>query len=777
MEPYIFLPFYIDILDTSGHIDIHSNEQCLCYVFSGQVMLEDGSFLHRADICSASASFFAKLSDNAKLAVIYIENTFLSSCNDYHLFYPHLDSRTDTRHNYMRLAYHIQTLCREYFAVPSPDAKTLIAPAKTLVFELLTAFSHTDSDRPTLQNHLEYLINYHYNDSLTLEALALESQKTAQYLSVYIKRQTGRTLTGALTAKRLAASEYYLRYTKFPITEIISLCGFSNFNVFNKAFKNHYGVSASLLRKKYSPDVCLPAFAAGHPGFFHAQKLYAQNYEEILPSSNTHDVYKKIQIDRFSGSAVVPVDILHLSLKNNILTATALDYLKYIQQSIPLKMIRVNGLLDIAANDFASNGYIFIHAEEILINLIQLNLRPIISFIIEPESGIVRKFLAFFQFILGAFGLSRIQNWQFEYNIANWLRVSNDNTEKNIHACAWMIKEITEAVKAASPDIKIGTSIFNSNFPTDANEALLRHLKAFNIIPDFFSFQLYASCLETPQTDFRNASDYHLSTNRFYIYQKIQTYEHLIKSIFKKKTWQVYAHICCTLLKSNIINETLFAGTFLLMNILKAGELVDHYILPIPDDSCHFTYQPNSHIFHGINSLLTDKGLPKPLFFAVKLLCRCGNLKIAASDSYLISMDTDYTITVLMLNYVHPTSFYCGHPKQLLPKDFYTIFPKQPQKKFELSLSPAKAESYLVEEWLLNKEHGSIFDLWLSSNNVSALSLNTIQHLKNNVHPSFRYYRLKADESLTLHEKLSAHEVKLLRLTPEFNSNSSASRE
>ncbi len=130
-----------------------------------------------------------------------------------------------------------------------------------------------------------------------------------------------------------------------------------------------------------------------------------------------------------------------------------------------------------------------------------------------------------------------------------------------------------------------------------------------------------------------------------------------------------------------------------------------------------------------------------------------------------------------MLNYVHPTSFYCGHPKQLLPKDFYTIFPKQPQKKFELSLSPAKAESYLVEEWLLNKEHGSIFDLWLSSNNVSALSLNTIQHLKNNVHPSFRYYRLKADESLTLHEKLSAHEVKLLRLTPEFNSNSSASRE
>ena len=46
MEPYIFLPFYIDILDTSGPIDIHSNEQCLCYVFSGKVMLEDGSFLH-----------------------------------------------------------------------------------------------------------------------------------------------------------------------------------------------------------------------------------------------------------------------------------------------------------------------------------------------------------------------------------------------------------------------------------------------------------------------------------------------------------------------------------------------------------------------------------------------------------------------------------------------------------------------------------------------------------------------------------------------------------
>lgn len=773
MRSYLYLPYTIDIFDKNTLLSPADDELCIIYVLSGVVTICGcpGRTLHEMDIFSDnSLPFPQRLDIRGAAAVIRLDHSFVASCNDFKLFFVRLDSSDHTKNNYTQLNRLLMQLTHDYFSVPLPSRDQLYANGKKLIEEIFTHFPWTLSPAPARSNQMKYLLYHCYPRTLTLTELSAELKISPQYASVYTKHFLQMPLTSWLTARRLKAAQGYLKYTDDSITDIVAKCGFANFNAFNRAFHAQHGSSATAaIFRAHNRNTDIPLSVSDHPDYLPARRLY-DKYRQALPQVRTDISRSQVSINtdtrRISLLEMPPADIIQFGI-NDLISARQVEYMKYIRQYIPIRYVRFGGLLELMEISEDTGTYTFQEAEKVLLNLIRMEVYPIITFIVSPKADIAARFRAFMDWLCPTFGLRRIRNWQFEYILDGEYRMKAHPDPGELTAMAAVIETITRCVKEVSPDIKVGNGMFNTNFPVDFGEALLPYLQKAQVIPDFFALQLYASVLTKPQPDLRTAQEYTISANRYAIYQKIKTYRNIIRNTFSDRDIPLYAQICFSLLKNNILNESLFAGAFLLDNMLKAQKYVSHFTLPIMDDSCHFIYKYNDRPYQGIFSLLTANGIPKPLFFAIRLLQDCGNLLIDRSEDYLVTTDIDRSISILLVHYIHPDRFYCLHPQNLKPKDIYTVFSNPQPKSFDITLTSPAAGSYLVEEWCLDTKHGSVFDLWLNSGNAQHLPLDIVEHIKESVHPGYTYYQLKTREKIVLHEELSPHEIRLIRMRPQ----------
>lgn len=93
---------------------------------------------------------------------------------------------------------------------------------------------------PTIQAVLEMLAAEFASD-ITLKDLAAKCGLSANYLSSYLKKETGRTFLQHLTATRIENAKELLTNTSLPIHEVASQCGIQDNNYFSRLFKANTG--------------------------------------------------------------------------------------------------------------------------------------------------------------------------------------------------------------------------------------------------------------------------------------------------------------------------------------------------------------------------------------------------------------------------------------------------------------------------------------------------------------------------------------------------------
>ena len=91
----------------------------------------------------------------------------------------------------------------------------------------------------------------HYDQEISLAALARRYGMSASYLSHLFKEITGSSVKGYLQTCRIAAAKKYLVKSNKRIGEIIELCGFSDHSNFSRTFKQCTGETPLSFRKKY----------------------------------------------------------------------------------------------------------------------------------------------------------------------------------------------------------------------------------------------------------------------------------------------------------------------------------------------------------------------------------------------------------------------------------------------------------------------------------------------------------------------------------------------
>jgi AraC-like DNA-binding protein len=107
----------------------------------------------------------------------------------------------------------------------------------------------SDDDPMALKIHtLTSYIHTHYNEELSLEALARHIYVSPYYLSHQFKEKTGFTLINYIQMTRIRNAQQYLLNTNVPISEILGNCGFTSFSQFNRVFHKFCRSSPSHFR-------------------------------------------------------------------------------------------------------------------------------------------------------------------------------------------------------------------------------------------------------------------------------------------------------------------------------------------------------------------------------------------------------------------------------------------------------------------------------------------------------------------------------------------------
>lgn len=108
--------------------------------------------------------------------------------------------------------------------------------------------------KPAIKNmYSERVIDHirsNFSSNISLAEVAQMCSVSAEHMSRTFKKETGFGFSEYLTHVRLQHSEYLLKNTELPITEIASQCGFDDSNYFSVIFKKNYGFPPRELRRK-----------------------------------------------------------------------------------------------------------------------------------------------------------------------------------------------------------------------------------------------------------------------------------------------------------------------------------------------------------------------------------------------------------------------------------------------------------------------------------------------------------------------------------------------
>ena len=107
----------------------------------------------------------------------------------------------------------------------------------------------------TIRESITY-INEHYTEKLSLDEVAAQTGFSKEYFCRFFKQHMGITFLRYLNEVRISHAGRLLTTTDLSVSEVMNQSGFTNQTIFNRLFKELYGVTPreirnNTLEKKY----------------------------------------------------------------------------------------------------------------------------------------------------------------------------------------------------------------------------------------------------------------------------------------------------------------------------------------------------------------------------------------------------------------------------------------------------------------------------------------------------------------------------------------------
>lgn len=773
----------------------------LIYIYSGTVHIEINHvtrFLHTGDILYCNPfTLFNISSIHGEIFVLHLNLNKFSSLTQINT---NLQISCDSNNDANNDKYHqLEKLIKNYiFCTQENDFKNYCAQISLITF-LLTEFvmptallentvsDINHSDIELLHFSLKY-IQEHFQENIQIKDIAETCHITETYLARIYKKYLPSTPSEFLNETRLLAAKKLLLNTNLPLKSISEAVGFSSPRSFNIFFERKFQTLPAQFRLQEKRKIT-PYTSTIHDA------VHESSIKEL--SVNT----KSISID-LTQSPVTKIGNTYRLMYVGKLSHLGHEqfYKRFIeyQQRFNFKYALISGLTDddvlrgIHTPDKIVWDYSMI--DKYIMKILDAGLIPLISISGIPSilsegftqfyvshtsipdnlSSITAFYEDFFSHLKIRFG-KILDNWK----CAIW-HIPEDISEQtqinriyDFYAAIYkIIRKICPSMCIGSPEQRISESAFSEI--ASFKEYCIKN----QCIPDFFIIHTSGEFIkEKFYSD--STINIHCEADTYKALTYIKKYKLQLQKYFENKeficsNFELFAF-------QNPLNDTLFAAAGLsafLSNALTVFDMISISLLPV---QLYDTAKKEE--FNNSPCLITKSGIFKACAYAYTFLMQL-NGDIILLDKHVCFSKGNLSFQLLLQNPIsiqyrtkktistQPIVNYAvkSQKKYLSLNTDTEFWPQQPLHSntlLQIQINHISDGTYILNEYHINAEHGSVFDYWLKEGSPNNLTDDDIKYLSSISVPlrSKKTIYIK-NKTLFIERNLEANEVCLITLTP-----------
>lgn len=780
---------------TSRNKHFHKDIE-LIYIMEGTVELEienEMFNLNIADIVviNSNKKHSFKSNNNSIIVYFHFSYEYLSSFLNKNFILFWCNSTVKNELQYEELRQTIKELLNEYLT--NKREKDLLQ--YSLIFKILSILCNDflvhNKDESVLDNSNKYedriieINNYireNYNKSINLTDLAEQLYLSTTYLSKFFKKHLGMNFIEYINKIRIQYAIDDLLYSDKSMLEIALDNGFSSSTVFNKAFKNIYGVSPSSYRKKIKENTINTKENGKLLNDEIVEKYFNNNEEK--KENNREEACKYIKVDSNNKLFINNhwSKMINIGKASELLKSDIQEHILILKNKLKFKYIRFWSIFDddmyIDINNDNEN-YNFDLVDRVLDFLLSNNIKPFIEFAnkgkrihknIENELIINSKKKSFSsldkwgnileRFIIHAinrYGKEEVETWYCELmqieDISGISEYCNRRDYMDVFEIAY------KKLKKHLPNLKVGGSGANIEYSKKNFEKILNQWSNSLIKPDFLTVYFYP---------YNNDSEsVKRSTDKNFVINKINEIKKALKETLDIDEI-IISEWNLTLSNRNFINDSCYKGAYIVKNLIDSVNEVNILGYWIASDLFSELYDTTSILIGGAG-LLTRDGIRKPAFYGINFMNYLGNNLIEKGENYIITSNNQGYIIVCH-NYKHPNYYYyLKDEDSITPSELDKIFDDNNNLKLHFEIDNSKNGEYLINKYSLNSNNGSVLDEWSKLEYKNILNKNEVEYLNDVSKPrltSKKYFA--TDSAINIEVSLLPHEISCIEIKYQY---------
>ncbi len=642
------------------------------------------------------------------------------------------------------------------------------------------------------------IIGSSYTRSFTLSELAGQVHLSVPYLSKFFEQQFGMTFLAYLTKVRLNHAVEELLYTTDTIETIAERSGFPNSHAFVQAFRKEYGSLPSIYRRDLQRKE-QPQAAVEQHDYMASLKKYLDPPETAAPTGQA-------VVCTGTCSAEKPVKrlrhfwrtLMNVGRAADLLYADVQEMVRQMQREIGFSYIKLSGVLSDELYLCSRNGlgeltYSFAYLDKVLDFVLSVGLRPLVQLsfmpaalardpgkrlfghlVSEPRdmdewSSLVEAVVRHLQ---GRYGSAEVHRWLF----CVW---TQPETPKYMYgfssdkAFYQFYQRTYSAVKGCDSGLTFGSSssyyIVKPGY-TNWYLPFLTWSAENGCEPDFLNFTFYDTILTDTLQEGQNGKEAFGFVGSMKLNHGSDGFRRFVGQLreeAKRLRWNKPIYLTewnSTPSQQDLLNDTCFKSCYIARCILESYDELDSFgywaltdwmiEAPLPDE-----------LFFGGLGLFSVGGIPKAAYHVFRMLRCLGDELLGRGPGWFITAG-DGGYQVMLYNYRHFSNLYAmGERFDMTFTERYTPFSPEQAMDTHLRIEDVEDGEYLVQETILNRRHGSAFDIWNSMGGLEPESQEELDYIKNRAVPAMRKFTVQAsDRTLELDAWLDMLEVRLLRI-------------
>ncbi len=692
----------------------------------------------------------------------------------------------DRNHAYSNLRRLLDRILTRYFEKDDKSALYLNALYFETLYVLTSNFLvKADDVRLNLEDsqdrmRIRQIQNYvqaNYQSQISLNDLADRLYLSNAYLSKYIKKNLGMTFMEYLNNVRLFHAVDELMYSDKNLTHIAYDNGFPTSASFTKVFREIYNESPSEYRKKIQDEKEKDE----------KEKMLQQEEEQRIleylkfraHKENPQSTRKKEYIINAGNVKDTLTDCSKaISIGDGylLLQSEAQHQVEKIQKQTGVKYARIWNILSREYCFSEKEGYNFRRLDQVLDFLLDHHMKPYLEvgskpslFMYTPERSINTEkskmdsydFKTFSEItrelcvhLVNRYGVEELETWYFEY----WNDPSLNITEPDGEYYQ-RFDLLYQTMKNYSEEISVGGAGFILGYETLVCKKIFPIWKAREIHPDFLSvcsFQ-YIALVEDGGRLGRKSIDSEYMLNQIEIMKNVMEETGFQIPEFHIDEWNF------TISNRNVLNDSCEQGAYILKNCIEMNGAVDMmaywHALDLYSD-----YYDTDTVLNGDSGLISRDGICKPSFYAFQFMDRLLPKVLEKNDHAIVTTNGRNRYVIACHNYKSLSSRYVFTDEdEIQLEDIEQYVEDIDPIKLNFTIQNVKDGKYLVKIYRVNRECGSVQDLWKNLDYSKGLMRDEVDYLKSSAIPGIEMKTIEVENGeLCLTNNLEMQEIRLI---------------